>query len=140
MAVLLVVLLIFQFFGYNSMLYIGFHKTVARIHGVRVAAYQYIYAGLLSIVIIFSIWAVGVLLVTAMLVVPAAAARNFSKTAGGIVWWSLLVSMSSAIAGLIISAQDWARTATGATVILVAFGWFILSLAVERIRGESHGL
>ena len=97
------------------------------------------YAGLLSLVVIFSVWAVGVLLVTAMLIVPAAAARNFARTAGGMVWWALLVSTTSAVTGLLISAQDSARTATGATVILVAFGWFLGSSGVKLIRGEGSG-
>ncbi len=136
---LLAVLIFFQVYGYNRMLYIGLNPVVANVHGVRVATYQYLYAGLLSLVVIFSVWAVGVLLVTAMLIVPAAAARNFARTAGGMVWWALLVSTTSAVTGLLISAQDWARTATGATVILVAFGWFLGSSGVNLIRGEGSG-
>jgi zinc transport system permease protein len=136
MIALLAVLIIFQVYGYNRMLAIGISPAVAKVHGVRVAGYQYMYAGLLSFVVIFSVWAVGVLLVTAMLIVPAAAARNLARTAGGMVWWALLVSTTSAVVGLLISAQDWARTATGATVILVAFGWFLVSTGVNLFRGE----
>lgn len=139
MIALLAVLVFFQTYGYNRMLYIGLNPVVAKVHRVRVAAYQYIYAGLLSFVVIFSVWAVGVLLVTAMLIVPAAAARNFARTAGGMVWWALLVSVTSAVVGLLLSAQDWARTATGATVILAAFGWFLISSGVDLIRGERSG-
>jgi zinc transport system permease protein len=43
-------------------------------------------------------------------------------------WWSLIIAVTSAVAGLMISAQGWAHTATGATVILCAAGWFVLSL------------
>jgi len=136
MIALFVVLMLFQAYGYNRMLYIGLNPVLAKAHRVRVAAYQYVYAGLLSLVVIFSVWAVGVLLVTAMLIVPAAAARNFARSAGGMVWWALLVSVTSAVAGLLISAQDWARTATGATIILVAFGWFLLSAGVALARGD----
>ena len=132
MFLLLIVLIIFQIYGYNRMLYIGLNPVVAKVHNVRVPAYQYIYAGLLSLVVIFSVWALGVLLVTAMLIVPAATARNFASSAGSMVWWALIVSTSSAIIGLLISAQDWAQTASGATVILVAFGWFLLSAVIAR--------
>jgi len=137
MIALFVVLMLFQAYGYNRMLYIGLNQVLAEAHGVRVAAYQYVYAGLLSLVVIFSVWAVGVLLVTAMLIVPAAAARNFANSAGGMIWWALLVSLTSVIAGLLISAQEWARTATGATIILVAFGWFLVSAGVAYMRGEQ---
>ncbi len=139
MIALLTVLIIFQAYGYNRMLYIGLNPVVAKVHGVRAAAYQYIYAGLLSLVVIFSVWAVGVLLVTAMLIVPAATARNFARSAGAMVWWALLVSTTSAVIGLLISAQDWARTATGATVILVAFAWFLLSSGLDLILGKRCG-
>ncbi|MDZ4199525.1 MAG: metal ABC transporter permease [Kiritimatiellia bacterium] len=134
MIVLLAGLIVFQAYGYNRMLYIGLNPVVAKVHGVRVAAYQYLYAGLLSFVVIFSVRAVGVLLVTALLIVPAATARNFSRSAGVMVWWALLVSLTSAVIGLLISAQGWARTATGATVILVAFVWFLVSSLVAYRR------
>lgn len=138
MIALLLVLTLFQVVGYNRMLYIGINPVVAKVHGVRVGAYQFIYAGLLSLVVIFSVWAVGVLLVTAMLIVPAAAARNFARSAGSMVWWALLISATSAVTGLLISAQNWARTATGATVILVAFCWFLISAGVVLLRGAGH--
>jgi len=133
---LFVVLMLFQFWGYNRMLYIGLNPALAQAHRVQVALYQYAFAALLSLVVIFAVWAVGVLLVTAMLIVPAAAARNFSRSAGGMFWWALLVSITSVVSGLLISAQDWARTATGATIILVAFVWFVLSAAIALLRGE----
>lgn len=123
-------LMVFQTLSYNHLLYIGVNPALARAHRIRVALQQYLFAGLLALVVMFSVQAVGVLLVTAMLIVPAAAARNVSHSAGGMFWWALLINTSSVIAGLIISAQDWARTATGATVILVACGWFVLSMIV----------
>lgn len=130
---LLAVLMVFQVIGFNRMLYISINPTLAKVHGVRVAFYQYAYAGFLALVVIFSVWAVGVLLVTAMMIVPAAAARNFSNSAGSMVWWALLISCSSSVFGLLISAQGWARTATGATIILIAFVWFLLSLMVNYV-------
>ncbi len=52
-------------------------------------------------------------------------------------WWALLVSLSSAVIGLLISAQEWARTATGATIILVAFAWFVVSTFITFARGRN---
>ena len=126
----------FQFWGYNRLLYIGLNAELAKAHRVAVAAYQYIFAALLSLVVIFSVWAVGVFLVTALLIVPAAAARNFARSAGSMFWWATLISVSSAVIGLLISAQPWARTATGATMALVAAAWFVVSAVAARGRGE----
>jgi zinc transport system permease protein len=133
---LFVVLMAYQAVSYNHLLYIGLNPTLAQAHRVRVAVHQYLFAGLLALVVMFSVQAVGVLLVTALLIVPAAAARNLARSAGVMFWWALLISLSSAVTGLLISAQDWARTATGATIILVACGWFVVSVVVAGWRGE----
>lgn len=125
LALLFLTLLAFQVWSYNRLLYISLSPVLAQVHGIRVSAYQYLYATLLSTVVIFSVWAVGVLLVTALLVVPTAAARNMARSAGAMLWWALLVAWTSAAAGLFLSAQPWARTATGATVILCTFAWFL---------------
>ncbi len=129
---LFMVLMLFQAWSYNRLLYIGLNPVLAKAHRLRVAPYQYAFAGLLALVVIFSVWAVGVLLVTALLIVPAAAARNLARSAGGMFWWAMLVSLTSAVTGLLVSAQDWANTATGATIILAAFAWFLASLAIPR--------
>ncbi len=136
LAVLFAGLMLFQVWGFNRLLYIGLSPSLAEAHRVRVAPYQYVYAGLLSLVVIFSVWAVGVLLVTALLIVPAASARNLARSAGGMFWWAILVSVTSALSGLVLSAQEWAGTAAGATIILAAFVWFAGSAGVAALRGE----
>jgi zinc transport system permease protein len=134
LAALFLVLMSFQALGYNHMLYAGLNRSLASAHRIRVRLYQYVFAGLLSLVVIFSVWAVGVFLVTAMLIVPAASARNLARSAGAMFWWALLVALTSAVIGLFLSVQPWARTATGATVVLVACAWFVLSALVVLVR------
>jgi zinc transport system permease protein len=134
LGILFLALMTFQAVGYNRLLYAGLNPSLASAHRVRVHVYQYVFAGILSLVVIFSVWAVGVFLVTAMLIVPAATARNLAHSAGGMFWWALVAGLTSAVAGLVLSAQPWARTATGATVILVATAWFIVSAGVSFLR------
>ncbi|MDR2819957.1 MAG: metal ABC transporter permease [Desulfovibrio sp.] len=131
---LFVVMLFFQFLGYNNLFSIALNPVTAKVRGVRVALWQYFFAGLLALVVMYSVWAVGVLLVTAMLIVPAAAARNLARTAGGMFWWAIVVAQTSAFAGLALSAQDWLSTASGATVILVACCWFAVSAVCAAAR------
>lgn len=139
LAALFAAVMAFQTWGYNRLLYIGLNPAVAQAHQVRVAAYQFAFAGLTALVVMLSIWAVGVLLVTALLIVPAAAARGFARSAGSVFWWAMLVSMTSAIAGLWISAQPWARTATGPTIVLCAFVWFLVSRVFTGFRRRDAG-
>ncbi|MDR1856407.1 MAG: metal ABC transporter permease [Desulfovibrio sp.] len=136
LGVLSLTILAFQTIGYNRMLQISLSPVVARAWGMRVALWQYVFALLLSVVVMFSVWAVGVLLVTALLIVPAATARNLARSAGGMFWWSMAVGTSSAFIGLVLSAQEWCSMATGATIILVASGWFGASMLWKRTLGR----
>ena len=136
LGVLFAALMTFQAFGYNRLLYTGLNASLAAAHRVRVRIYQYVFAAILSLVVIFSVWSVGVLLVTALLIVPAAAARNFARSAGGMFWWAVAVGLASAVAGLLVSLQTWANTATGATVVLVSCAVFALSAGVSFLRRD----
>lgn len=135
---LFAVFVLFEVAAFNHLLYAGTGRSIARAHRVPVALCEYLFAALLALVVMFSVWGVGVLLVTAMLIVPAASARNLARTAGGMFWWAILVSLSSAVAGLALSIQPWMGTATGATIILVACLWFLISVVVSAIRNERQ--
>ena len=136
--VLFTLFILFQVLAFNRLLYAGVSRVIARAHHVPVAIYEYLFAALLALVVMFSVWGVGVLLVTAQLIVPAASARNLARTAGGMFWWAIAVGLSSAIAGLALSVQPWLGTSTGATVILVSCIWFLVSVVVSAIKNERH--
>lgn len=135
LAVMLAVAVAFQIVGCNKLMYMSLDPFLAKAHGVRGGLYQYLFSALLALTAIVAVWTVGIFLVTALLVVPAAAGRNFASSSAGMFWWTLAINISSSVAGLIISAQDWAGTATGPTVILVSLVWFCLSAVAARLRG-----
>ncbi len=129
LGLLLICVIIFELLGWNRLMDIALSPVRARVQGIRLAFWQYCFAALLALNVMFSVWAVGVLLVTALLIVPAACARNLARSAAAMFWWALLVGMSSGICGLLLSAQDWLGTASGATIILAACVWFAASCA-----------
>ncbi|MBD5640787.1 MAG: metal ABC transporter permease, partial [Desulfovibrio sp.] len=133
LACLLVCVCLFEYLGWNRMLALALSPSLARVAGIATGFWQYLFAGLLALIVMFCVRTVGVLLVTAMLVVPAAAGRNLARNMGGVFWWAILVSISSSVAGLLLSAQEWLATASGATVILVACLWFAFSAIYARL-------
>ena len=135
---LFLLFVLFELLAFNRLLYAGTSGIIARAHRVPVALFEYLFAALLALVVMFSVWGVGVLLVTAMLTVPAASARNFARSAGGMFWWAILVGTSSAVAGLALSVQPWMGTATGATIILVSCLWFLASVVAASVRNERQ--
>lgn len=129
---LLPMVFLVQLFGFNALLSVALNPVMARAHGIHVAFWQYLFSALLAAVVIFSVWAVGVLLVTALLIVPAACARNISHSLCGMFWWSIALSMLSAFLGLVLSAQPWLSSATGATIIVISCIFFVLSTLSGR--------
>ena len=140
MACLLAILCVFEFFGWNRMLHMALSPVMARVDGIAIAFWQYLFAAILALAVMFCVRAVGVLLVTAMLVVPASCGRNLAANMSGVFWWSIAVSLFSAISGLLLSAQDWLATASGATVILVACFCFALSSFWKALVNGKPGL
>lgn len=131
LAGLFALVMAFQAFSYNRLLFISINDSLAQSMRIRVRVYEYFFAAVLALVVMFSIQAVGALLVTAMLVIPAAAARTLARSAGGLFWWGLAIAASSAVGGLV--ASDYFSTATGATTVLCATAWFIAGGAVRRL-------
>lgn len=127
----------FELLGWNRLLAMALSPSLARVEGMATGLWQYLFAAILALTVMFCVRVVGVLLVTAMLVVPAAAARNMARDMAGVFWWAIAISTSSCAAGLLLSAQEWLATASGATVILVACLWFAFSalfVAQRRAR------
>ena len=136
LAVLLAAFLAFQFFAWNRMLHISVNEQIAGVHRIKVSVYQYLFAALLSLVVILCVRAVGVLLVTAVLIVPAATARNFARNSRQLFFLSLVFSYVSCAGGLLISAQQWAGVPAGAAIVLLSCAMFAVSFIAARFRSK----
>lgn len=131
---LLCLVCLFEFFGWNKLLAMSISPVLARLDCAGANIWQYLLAAQLALAVMFAVAAVGVLLVTAMLIVPAATARNLARNMGGVFWWSIGVSIFSGMAGLLISAQEWPGTASGAMIILVACFCYAASCILRYYR------
>lgn len=140
---LLAVFTLFQIFAYNRLLLIGVNPMLAAVHRVKVGFYRYAFAALLALVVMESVRATGVILVTALLIVPAATARNLAKNSASMFYLALAASYLSSIAGLLLSAQQWANIPAGAAIVLVSVALFLLSTlaaAFQPKRGSDTDL
>ena len=84
-----------------------------------------------TIAITVSLKIIGALLVEAMVVVPAAAARNLARSTRGYLVWSIVLAAISGLAGLFISTL-W-RVPTGGAIVLALCVCFFLSLPIGRL-------
>jgi len=84
-----------------------------------------------AVVVTVSIKWVGLLVINSMLILPAAAARNISGNTRQYVWWSIAISLAAGISGLI--ASYYLSTATGATIVLISMGIFVITLGLKKV-------
>jgi len=133
MGILLLAVFAYLLLAFNKIMLVGIHEGFAKSMGVPVRALEISFALVVALVVTTAIRAVGILLVTALLVVPAAAARNVARGAASAFWAAAVIAVASSLFG--IAASYYLDTATGATVVLVAAAFFVITaLGREIIR------
>ncbi|WED25768.1 metal ABC transporter permease [Vibrio sp. DW001] len=90
----------------------------------------------LAVVVAVAIKVVGVLLIVAMLIIPAATARPFSHTPEMMAVFAALIGCSSSVIGLRTSFVF--DTPTGPTMVCIATVFFVLSSLVWRVIGKAR--
>ncbi len=117
---------------YKEFLFITFDPETARVNGVPEPALYYLLLALVALTIVVSIKVVGIVLVSALLVTPAAAAYQLSRSFGKMMALSAFFGVLSVLVGLV--ASYYLNTASGATVVLTATFIFGLAMLWRRIR------
>jgi zinc/manganese transport system permease protein len=102
--------------------------TIAR--GVSVSAHRTAFIVLLSLVVGVSIKAIGVLLVSAFVVIPACASRLLSRTFTNYVWLSAGLGAFSAVLGMFLSALF--NLPSGPSIVTTQLAIFLVAFALPR--------
>ncbi|HEY7290066.1 MAG TPA: metal ABC transporter permease [Vicinamibacterales bacterium] len=123
------VLLILQ---YNRLLLDSLNPPLASLAGADSAFLEYFFALLLTVSIVVSLKIIGALLVEALVVVPAAAARNVATGTRNYLFWSVAVAFFAGAGGLGVSTRF--LVPTGGAVVLAVSAIFFVTLAVRAIR------
>lgn len=119
---------------WKELLYATFDPLAAAAAGLRVAWLEYLFIALVAVAIVVSLQAVGIVLVVAMLVTPAATAQLMTARFGRMMLGAIVVGSASAVAGLYLSF--WFDVASGASIVLVQTGAFLAAL----LLGPRSGL
>lgn len=120
------------FWHYNRLLFDSLNPSLAAASGVNSAFLEYFFALLLAVAIVVSLKIIGALLVEALVVVPAAAARNIARGTRGYLVWSVVVAFLAGAGGLGISTR--LLVPTGGAVVLAVSAIFFVTLAIGRLR------
>jgi zinc transport system permease protein len=115
----------------TSLIKIAFNRDLAQVDGIRVVTWDYIFMMLLALTVAVSLKVVGIVLVSALIIVPAAAARNIAPDFRRLVGVAVAIGVVSALTGLV--ASYYLNTASGPSIVMVAVILFIASY-VGRLR------
>ncbi len=121
-------------FAYRAFLFATFDPQVATVSGERVAAIEVILMVMLSVTILVTMRVIGTLLISALLVIPAATARMITNSFSRMLMLSPIIGAACCLVGMNLSYH--LDTSAGATIILVAAAVFTATylLAGRRAR------
>jgi ABC-type Mn2+/Zn2+ transport system permease subunit len=118
---------------WKELLYATFDPLGAAASGLPVELLEYVYLAVVALTIVVSLKAVGIILVVAMLVTPAATAQLLTVRFGRMMALAILVGIVSAVVGLYVSL--WADAASGATIVLVETALFVAAMTLGPRTG-----
>ena len=124
--------LVFWALLYNALLLTSVDSQLARSRGIRTRLVECAFVVVVAVAVMLSIRWVGVMLINALLILPAAAGRNIARSARQHAVWSVVLALFSGILGLTLSYS--LDTSAGASIVLVSALCYALSLAVRSFR------
>ncbi len=128
---------------WKELLYATFDPLGAGASGLRVDWLEMLFLALVALTVVISLQAIGIILVVAMLVTPAATAQLLTVRFGRMMATGAALAVAASVAGLYLSY--WLDVASGATIVLVQTAIFLVVLAAgprtgllgRRRRGPS---
>lgn len=130
MCILFVVILISLRIIWKPLLIMTINEDMAKIEGIKTGLINAIFMLLISGVVAASIKMVGVLLLTALMVMPAAGARNFANSPEQMAAIAILLSALSVIGG--ICASNYLDIPTSPAIVVSSLCLFFISLAIKK--------
>lgn len=125
----LVIVFLVWVFCFNGFFAVSLNPSLARSHGLSTVWLDNLFVVVMALVVMLAVRWVGLLLINAMLILPAAAARNVARSLRSYVMLTLVFSLFSGLLGLVLSYLN--AVATGPMIVLVSatvfFGTFFMT-------------
>lgn len=119
---------------WKELLYATFDPLGAAAAGLRVDWLETLFLALVALTIVISLQAIGIILVVAMLVTPAATAQLLTVRFGRMMVSAVVIAVGASALGLYVSY--WLDVASGATIVLVQTVVFLAVLLLRGLRGS----
>ena len=124
---------------YNRIMLASFNPQLAAVRGVAVKTLDYLFVVLVTLVTVAAVKVIGAILVGALLVIPAAAARLVSQSLKGFFFLSVLIATISTLLGILLPIVFDLPVPSGAAIILVAGICFALAALARALVPRLQG-
>jgi zinc transport system permease protein len=118
---------------FNQMLLASFNPGLAHVRGIKVHLLEYVFVLLITILTVACVKIIGAVLVEALLLIPAAAARNLNRSIRGFVWWSIAFSTVSCLVGIYAPMRFDLPVPSGGAIILTAAAIFLVTMIIRML-------
>ena len=118
---------------YNKILFSSFNKNISMVRGVNVIFLDYVFILIITIVTVASVKIIGASLVEALLLIPAASARNISRNIKSFMSYSILFSTMSCLLGILLPLIFEVSIPSGPAVIIVSAIIFFVTIAIKNL-------
>ena len=126
------VVLILLAINRQSLILMTVSEEIARAEGVSTFAMQLLLMALMTLAVALSIHIVGVLLITSLLIIPAAAARQITHSPGAMMIVAIFIGIIAVVLG--ISGSVIFDTPSGPSIVIAAAALFILLFHIQMAR------
>jgi zinc transport system permease protein len=127
--IVFIVVIALWFLIFNKLLMVSVNQSLARSRGINIKLYDYLFTIIMAVIVTISIQWVGIMIISSLLVLPAAAARNIAKNMRQYHAYSVSIALISGLSGLILS-YFWG-TATGATIVVISSVFFAVTFLLK---------
>ncbi|WP_413701847.1 iron chelate uptake ABC transporter family permease subunit [Psychromonas sp. KJ10-10] len=115
---------------WKPLLSITIHEDLARVEGIPVDRINWLFLGLIALTVAIMMKVVGMLLVTALLIIPATTARRFANTPESMALIAILAGCFSVMLGLL--GSFYYDTPSGPSIVVAGCLLFISSICIPR--------
>lgn len=122
---------------FNRMLVASFNPQLAHVRGVNVNFLDYLFILMITVITVASVKIIGAMLVEALLLIPAAAARIMTRTIRGFFICTIVISTISCIVGIIAPMLWNLPVPSGGSIVLVAAVFFCLATTLRLFRRQA---
>lgn len=126
------IILLTVYFCYQQFLAVSFDEEFARLRGIPVTFFYLLLLCMVAVTVVLLIQVVGLILVIALLTLPAAIAAHYVHSLGKMMLLATLLGMSFTLVGLALSYEP--DLPAGATIILVAGLAYLISLFATTLQ------